>query len=154
MTERPEPYAVRRRRGKASARTLALALLPIVPFTLLLCGGLYACSVPIREATEAYFAAIRSSGPVPYALDSTNAKDAEATLPEIRRSTGFSVWNFHQKSQHDWTRACLFIRLSLPEGGRWMDVALEQHGEEWRVRDLSFERDCNTAKNSGDYLLR
>src|SRR5687767_2287662 len=113
-----------------------LAIL-LLPFVLVLAGGLYACSAPSRAAAQKFFMAVQQTGSAPYALDPVDADDAAEALREVRRSTGFSVWNFHQVSGSSWTRSCLFGRLSLPESGRWIDVALEKRGDEWRVRDLS-----------------
>lgn len=132
---------------------LAFSLLIGTGFPLALCGGLYACSVPPRKATEAYFAAVRAGQP-PYPLKPGDPRDAEQTLEKVAQSSGSSVWNFHERSDDGWTRCCLLVRLDLPDGGRWMDVALEKEREEWRVHDVSFDRDCNTRKHSGDLRLR
>jgi hypothetical protein len=130
------------------ARVIFRLAIMLLPFVLALAGGLYACSAPSRAAAQRFFAAVRESGAAPYALDPVDPDDAAAALREVRRSTGFSVWNFHQVSQSGWTRSCLFGRLSFPEEGRWIDVALEKRDGEWRVRDISFVRDCSTADSS------
>ena len=156
MSQKPDPEApaqqgTPRKRPRPVALVLGVLLGSVFP--LALCGGLYSCSVAPRKATEAYFAAVRAGSP-PYALQPDDAVDAEQALVDVKRSSGFSLWNFQERSDDGWTRSCLLVRLNLPDGARWMDVALDKHGETWRVRDLSFERDCNTAKHRGDFRLR
>jgi len=123
-----------------------------VGFGLLLCGGIYACSVPPRRATESFLADLRQNKQLPYALDSTDAADAARTVEALKENTGFWTINFHSRSTGRYTRACLWVRVSRPSGGRFMDVALEEVGDVWRVRDVSFDRSCATQK-SGDYRL-
>jgi hypothetical protein len=95
---------------------------------------------------------LRKTGAPPYPLESPDPADAASVLRDVARSTDFTVWNFHSRSG-PYRRACLFGRLSLPEGGRWLDVALEgTAGGWWYVRDLSFARDCASGKR-GDMLL-
>ena len=131
-----------------NARVISRLAMMLLPFVLALAGGLYACSAPSRAAAQKFFTAVQQTGSAPYALDPVDPDDAAAALREVRRSTGFSVWNFHQVSRSGWTRSCLFGRLSFPENGRWIDVALEKRDDEWRVRDLSFVRGCSTADSS------
>lgn len=131
---------------------LGWKLLFVPVFPLMLCGILYSCSVPPRQAAEAYFDGLRRDQRPPHELDSTNPADAAAALELMKRSTGFWTANFHTVSGSKYSRACLFIRVSLPGGSRWMDVALEELGGAWKVRDLSFERDCASGKR-GDMRL-
>lgn len=127
-----------------------LLLVPVFP--LFFCGILYSCSVPPRQGAEAFFEELRKNQRPPYELDSTNPADAAAALESMKQSTGFWTANFHTVSGSKYTRACLFIRVSLPGGSRWADVALEELGGAWKVRDLSFVRDCASGKR-GDMRL-
>jgi hypothetical protein len=131
---------------------LVLGLLLGTGFPLALCGGLYACSTEPRQATEAYFAGVREGKP-PYPLEPGDARDAEQTLAEIAKSSGFSLWNYQGGSNQGPERSCLLLRLTLPSGARWMEVALEKQSAAWRVRDVSFQRECDTSKHSGDFQL-
>jgi hypothetical protein len=116
------------------------------------CGAMYGCSGPPRKAAHAFMDHVRKTGTPPYPLEALDSADADAVLRDVARSTGFTVWNFHGRSG-PYRRACLFGRLSLPEGGRWVDVALEgTAGGWWRVSDLSFERDCASTRR-GDMRL-
>lgn len=127
-----------------------LLLVPVAP--LLFCGTLYSCSVPPREGAEAFFADLRRDQRAPYELMSTDPADAAKALEAMKRSTGFWTLNFHTVTGSGNSRACLLIRADLPDGSRWMDVALEQLGGAWKVRDLSFVRDCKSGKR-GDMRL-
>jgi len=121
--------------------------------TLALCGVLYACSVPPRRELDAYTEHLRAQGQPAYPLEATDPDDAQRTLEALRRSTGYWTLNYRsRRSGGEYSRACLFVRVNLPEGGRFMDVALEEAGGGWKVRDLSFERDCASEKR-GDMRL-
>lgn len=133
-------------------RSQAWKLLVAPLFPAMLCGAIYSCSDPPRNAAKSFFDDLRRNKQAPYALDSTNPTDAAAALEQMKDSTGFWTANFHTASGSKYSRACLFIRVSLPGGSRWMDVALAEVGGAWKVRDLSFERDCASGKR-GDMLL-
>ncbi len=118
-----------------------------------ICGILYSCSVPIRGESHSFLAKVGETGQPPYPLDSTDPADAEKTLAAAKGNAGFWTFNFHDRGgSNTTTRACLFGRLSLPSGGRWMEIALEDTSQGWRVRDLSFDRECKSGKR-GDFKL-
>lgn len=125
-------------------RRLHLAAWSLGSIPLLVAVGLlvYACTADEREATDRFIAHARTTGEPLHPLDTGDPADAAATIRELARSTGFTLLYHESRNNPYFTRACILGRLSLPDGGRWLHVALEVSEGEWRVRDASFGRRC------------